>query len=87
MKIGISIQEIEIDNKWVVLYCPSLWPTSQVHINVEYCNSVKSIKYIRKYVSKGNDETMLSFERDETSVNEFGRYRSGRYINSNETVC
>ena len=55
LKIGNSIQEIEIDNKWVVPYCALLSRIFQAHINVEYCNSVKSIKYICKYVNKGSD--------------------------------
>ncbi len=55
VKIDNSNQEIEIDNKWVVPYCPLLSRIFQAHINVEYCNSVKSIKYICKYVNKGSD--------------------------------
>ena len=46
MKSGNLNQEIEIDNKWVVPYCPLLPPIFQAHIIVEYCNSVKSFKYI-----------------------------------------
>ncbi|GFX67059.1 ATP-dependent DNA helicase [Trichonephila clavipes] len=47
--------DIEADNRWIVPYSPLLSKTFKAHINVEYCNSVKSIKYICKYVNKGND--------------------------------
>jgi hypothetical protein len=63
-KIGNSYQEIEIDNKWVVPYCPLLSWIFQAHINVEYCNSVKSNKYICKYVNKGSDQSMFGLEKD-----------------------
>ena len=86
MKISNSIQEIEIDNKWVVPYCPLLSRIFQAHINVEYCNSVKSIKYICKYVNKGSDQAMFGFERDGRAIDEVERYQLGRYISSNEAV-
>jgi hypothetical protein len=86
MKIGNSIQEIEIDNKWVVPYCPLLSRIFQAHINVEYCNSVKSIKYICKYVNKGSDQAVFGLEKDGTAVDEIKHYQLGRYISSNEAV-
>jgi PIF1-like helicase/Helitron helicase-like domain at N-terminus len=86
MRIGNSIQEIEIDNKWVVPYCPLLSRIFQAHINVEYCNSVKSIKYICKYVNKGSDQAVFGLERDGTAVDEIKQYQLGRYISSNEAV-
>ena len=70
VKIGNSIQEIEIDNKWVVPYCPLLSRTFQAHINVEYCNSVKSIKYICKYVNKGSDQAIFGFGKGGTAIDE-----------------
>ncbi|CAF1454121.1 unnamed protein product [Rotaria sp. Silwood1] len=85
-KFGNSIQEIEIDNKWVVPYCPLLSRIFQAHINVEYCNSVKSIKYICKYVNKGSDQAMFGFGKDGTTVDEVEQYQLGRCISSNEAV-
>ncbi|CAM4842651.1 unnamed protein product [Rotaria magnacalcarata] len=85
-KIGNSIQEIEIDNKWVVTYSQLLSRIFQAVINVEYCNSVKSIKYICKYVNKGSDQAMFDFGKDETSIDEVEQYQLGRYISSNEAV-
>lgn len=41
-----------VDNRLVVLYQPLLSNNFKAHINVVYCNSVKSIKYICKYVNK-----------------------------------
>jgi hypothetical protein len=86
MRINNSIQEIEIDNKWVVPYCPLLSRIFQAHINVEYCNSVKSIKYICKYVNKGSDQAVFGLEKDGTAVDEIKHYQLGRYISSNEAV-
>ena len=46
---------IEVNNQWVAPYSTLLSKTFNAHINVEYCNSVKAIKYICKYVNKGSD--------------------------------
>ena len=86
LKISNSVQEIEIDNKWVVPYSPLLSRIFQAHINVEYCNSVKSIKYICKYVNKGSDQAMFGIEKDGTAIDEIKHYQLGRYISSNEAV-
>lgn len=84
--------DIDIDNRWVVPYSPLLSKTFNAHINVEFCSSVKSIKYICKYVNKGSD--MAVFRVENTNVNappvnnndEITLYQMGRYISSNEAV-
>ncbi|CAE1273773.1 unnamed protein product [Acanthosepion pharaonis] len=53
-----------LENIWVVPYCPMLSKTFGAHINVEYCHSVKSIKYICKYVNKGSDAAIFGIRRD-----------------------
>ncbi len=40
------------------------------HINVEVCVSVKAIKYIHKYIYKGNDRTTLEVQ-DHDEIKEF----------------
>ena len=44
--------EITVDDQWVVSYSPLLCKIFNVHTNVEYCNSIKSIKYVCKYINK-----------------------------------
>ncbi|XP_063912257.1 uncharacterized protein LOC135129106 [Zophobas morio] len=51
----INNVDFEVDNRWIVPYSPILSKSFNAHINVESCNSVKSIKYICKYVNKGSD--------------------------------
>lgn len=41
-----------IDNRWIVPYSPLLSKMFNAHINVEFCNSVKAITYICKYIVK-----------------------------------
>ncbi|GBM55091.1 hypothetical protein AVEN_55974-1 [Araneus ventricosus] len=45
---NVSFQglEVSVDNTWIVPYCPLLTKIFNVHINVKYCNSVKSIKCV-----------------------------------------
>lgn len=86
MRISSRVIDMEIDNRWVVPYCPLLSRIFQAHINVEYCNSVKSIKYICKYVNKGSDQAVFGLDKDGTAINEVQQYLMGRYISSNEAV-
>lgn len=77
--------DIEIDNRWIVPYSPILSKTYKAHINVEFCSSVKSIKYICKYVHKGSDMAVFAIQ-DANANDEIARYQMGRYISSNEAV-
>lgn len=77
-----TIRNNYIDNRWVVPYNPLLLKTFDAHINVELCSSVKSIKYITKYINKGSDQAIFSLD----SRNEVEQFQSGRYICSSEAV-
>jgi PIF1-like helicase/Helitron helicase-like domain at N-terminus len=86
IKLKVLNNTIDVDNRWVVPYSPLLLKTYNAHINVEYCNSVKSIKYICKYVNKGSDMAVFGVENTTASNDEVTRYQLGRYISSNEAV-
>ena len=76
---------VTIDNKWIVPYCPFLSKTFNAHINVEWCNSVKSIKYVCKYVNKGSDMAMFALQ-DANEANEVQRFQMGRYVSTSEAI-
>ncbi|GFY08003.1 uncharacterized protein LOC104236095 [Trichonephila clavipes] len=78
--------DIEVDNRWIVPYLPLLSKTFKAHINVEYCNSVKSIKYICKYVNKGSDMAVFGVGNVAAPLDKINQYQLGRYISSNEAV-
>ncbi|GFX67501.1 uncharacterized protein LOC104236095 [Trichonephila clavipes] len=66
--------DIEVDNRWIVPYSPLLSKTFKAHINVEYCNSVKSIKYICKYVNKGSDMAVFGVGNVAATLDEINQY-------------
>ncbi|XP_017494025.1 PREDICTED: uncharacterized protein LOC108382138 [Rhagoletis zephyria] len=78
--------DVEVDNRWVVPYSPLLSKTFKAHINLEYCNSVKSIKYICKYVIKVSDMAVFGVGNMAAQLDEINQYQLGRYISSNEAV-
>lgn len=83
-EINMRGQCVTVDNRWVVPYSPVLSRAFEAHVNVEYCASVESIKYICKYVNKGSDQAtfgLQSSDRDEVT-----KYQSGRYISTSEAV-
>ncbi|XP_046681375.1 uncharacterized protein LOC124368144 [Homalodisca vitripennis] len=79
----VNINGVDLDSRWVVPYNPVLTRTFLAHINVELCNSVKSIKYICKYVNKGSDQATFVLENERDKVSS---YEAGRYIRSSEAA-
>ncbi|KAF7826959.1 uncharacterized protein G2W53_018123 [Senna tora] len=83
---------IKLDNRFVVPYNPTLLLRYQAHINVEFCNQSRSIKYLFKYVSKGHDKVtaaLCNLESDASSAensNEIKTYLVCRYISPCEAV-
>ena len=68
---------VDIDTRWVVPYSPLLCKTFKAHINVELCSSVKSIKYIYKYIHKGSDKAIFAVQNVNDN-DEVTRYQMGR---------
>ncbi|XP_041633181.1 uncharacterized protein [Drosophila kikkawai] len=74
-----------VDNRWIVPYCPLLSKTFSTHCNVEYCNSIKSIKYVCKYVNKGSDMAVFGIA-DPNANDEVTKFQLGRYVSCNEAI-
>ena len=61
--ITVNVGKYDVDNRWVVPYNPYLLMKYNAHINVEVCATVKSIKYLFKYIYKGHDCANIKLER------------------------
>ena len=86
-----------LDNRFVVPYILDLLIRYQAHINVEWCNKSKMIKYLFKYINKGVDRTraiiadnvVLDGQTGETrhkQVDEIKMYLDCRYLSAYEAV-
>lgn len=64
----------------------------RAHINVEWCNQSRSIKYLFKYINKGHDRVTASFyesngvDEDGGNVDEIKMYYDCRYISPCEAA-
>ncbi|XP_072078142.1 uncharacterized protein [Arachis hypogaea] len=85
-------RECVLDNKFIVPYNPELLLKFGCHINVEYTCQTSSIKYLFKYVHKGNDcVTATLYNAGDLSkatqvVDEIRNYYNCRYISACEAV-
>ncbi|GFR24704.1 helitron_like_N domain-containing protein [Trichonephila clavata] len=86
IKLKVLNNTIDVDNLWVVPYSPLQLKTYNAHINVEYCTSVKVIKYTCKFVNKGSNMAVFGVENTTASNNEVTQYQRGRCISSNEAA-
>ncbi|KMQ87777.1 hypothetical protein RF55_12854 [Lasius niger] len=80
----------EIDNRWVVPYSPYLIMKYDRHINLEICSSVKSVKYLYKYIHKGFDCAAIEVQaRDGTrliKIDEVNSFLDARYVSAPEAM-
>ena len=72
-----------VDNCRVVPYSAYLFLRYKAHINVEVGGSVKAVKYIHKYIYKGEDDATVVLESEHDEIK---RYLNGRYIGQTEAV-
>ena len=86
---GIQTQTTDqtIDNRWVVPYNPYLLLKYDCHINVEICSSIKSVKYLYKYVYKGSDQVSVGVST-ETNDNEdeISKFANARWVCAPEAL-
>ncbi|KAI5429927.1 hypothetical protein KIW84_034492 [Lathyrus oleraceus] len=74
-----------VDNRWVVPYNPWLLLKYDCHINVEICSSIKSIKYLYKYVYKGSDRVAMEVHKG-SYMDEVQQYVDARWICAPEAL-
>ncbi|GBM91220.1 hypothetical protein AVEN_211511-1 [Araneus ventricosus] len=58
---SVRVGRHDLAQPWVV---PWLSKKFNAHINVEVCASIKSVKYLYKYVYKGHDAASIRFENE-----------------------
>ncbi|XP_057790213.1 uncharacterized protein LOC131007083, partial [Salvia miltiorrhiza] len=81
-----------LDNRYVVPHNRYLLMKYGAHINVEWCNQSRSIKYLFKYINKGHDRVTASFyesSRDDEAqrnCDEVKMYYDCRYISPCEAA-
>ncbi|XP_074287955.1 uncharacterized protein LOC141613118 [Silene latifolia] len=84
--------KVALDSGYAVPYNPYLLLKYRAHINVEWCNQSKAIKYLFKYIKKGSDRvTMQSSYRRRNDqfpeqVDEIKRYYDCRYLSACEAA-
>lgn len=73
-------------------YNPYLLAKFNCHINVEVCTTVKSVKYIYKYIYKGYDSATVQIQGSGEQVqqvdneDEIAKFLNARYVGSTEAM-
>ena len=81
----VQVGSVEVDNRWIVPYNPYLSKKYCSHINLEACTSVKSVKYLFKYVYKGYDCANIQVTAsNEFTHDEVTTFFDARYVSAPE---
>ena len=76
---------VELDNRSVVPYNPLLCKKYNAHINLEACVSIKSVKYLYKYIYKGHDAAYIEFN-ERIHHDEIKTFVDTRYVSAPEAM-
>ncbi|XP_061352356.1 uncharacterized protein LOC133297255 [Gastrolobium bilobum] len=68
---------VELDNRFVVPYNAKLLLKYQAHINVEYTCQTSAIKYLFKYIYKGNDRVTAAIHHSDDEIKMFYDFKNG----------
>ena len=87
----VTVGNHVVDNRWIVPYNPYLTLKYEAHINVEICSSLRSVKYLYKYVYKGHDCTSVRLRTDaegqqRVTLDEVDLFLNCRYVSPPEAM-
>ena len=86
----IKGEDVTVDNSFVVPYNPFLSLRYKAHINVEVVYSVQAVKYLYKYITKGQDRIIMTIRDEENGTShvedEVENYMNARYISASEAL-
>ncbi|XP_074351613.1 uncharacterized protein LOC141690737 [Apium graveolens] len=99
-RTGLTVTKkgVELDNQYVVPYNRDLLVRFHCHINLEVCNSSRSLKYLFKYCLKGHNMTTMILRKKQQgneastssskpkSNDEIKNFLDGRYICASEAA-
>ncbi|KAI9108524.1 hypothetical protein K1719_020408 [Acacia pycnantha] len=86
----VSRKGVKLDNRFVVPYNARLLKLFCGHLNIEKTNQSRAIKYLFKYISKGNDRVIAGIYNNNDSLgsqqsfDEVSHYLNCRYVSSCE---
>ncbi|XP_059451100.1 uncharacterized protein LOC132181888 [Corylus avellana] len=91
----VEKNSVKLDNRFIVPHNIDLLVKYQSHINVEWCNRSRSIKYLLKYINKGPDRATLILEENlhvdgstgmqhAIDIDEIKAYLACRYVSAIE---
>ncbi|KAF8772965.1 hypothetical protein HNY73_015670 [Argiope bruennichi] len=84
---SVRISRDGLDNRWVVPHNPWLSKKLNARINVEVCASIRSVKYLYKYVHKGYDAATIRCEKENTlDHDEILSFLGGKYVSAAEAM-
>ena len=82
----VVVRNKTMDNSWIVPYNPYFSLKYNCHINIETCASVKSMKYLFKYVYKGHDCANLVIQENALIHDEIKTFMDSRYVSAPEAA-
>ena len=74
-----GLRNHRVNDSWVVPHHQGLLMKFNCHINVEICTSIASVKYIFKYINKGNDCAHVEIRENTLNHDEIMQYLNARY--------
>ena len=81
----VTVRGCDLDNRWAAPYNKILSLRYGSHINLEACMSIKSVKYLFKYVYKGHDCINLEVS-EKYNHDEVKSYLDARWVTAPEAT-